>query len=82
MANPREKEPVIPPTEQWLTRTVPDSMGWVHESHPSYAVIGVNRVSGETSLFQTPAQAEYSAEDERARERSLAMEEVNAKAMQ
>ena len=53
MANKKDNEPVIAPTETWLIRTGPDSTGNTTERHPSYGVIGVHRVSGETSLFQS-----------------------------
>ena len=53
MANKKDNEPVIAPTETWLTRSEPDGMGQTTERHPSYGMIGVHRVNGETSLFQS-----------------------------
>jgi hypothetical protein len=40
-------------TEEWLVETNPDSLGWTSQSHPSFGVIGVSRVSGQASLFDS-----------------------------
>jgi len=40
-------------TEQWLVETNPDGLGWISQSHPSFGVIGVSRVSGQASLFDS-----------------------------
>jgi hypothetical protein len=40
-------------TEEWLVETNPDGLGWTSQSHPSFGVIGVSRVSGQASLFDS-----------------------------
>lgn len=39
--------------DQWLVTKGPDDMGHTSESHPSYGIIGVSRVSGQASLFDS-----------------------------
>lgn len=40
-------------TEDWLVETKKDSLDWTSQSHPSFGMIGVSRVSGEASLFDS-----------------------------
>lgn len=40
-------------TEEWLVETNPDGLGWTSQSHPSFGVIGVSRVNGQASLFDS-----------------------------
>jgi hypothetical protein len=40
-------------TDKWLKRSEPDMNGWVTETHPSYGIIGVSRVSGNANLFDS-----------------------------
>lgn len=40
-------------SDEFLVTKGPDSMGHTSESHPSYGVIGVSRVSGNQSLFDS-----------------------------
>jgi ElaB/YqjD/DUF883 family membrane-anchored ribosome-binding protein len=39
--------------DQWLKRESSSMLGWVKETHPSYGMIGVCRVSGNASLFDS-----------------------------
>lgn len=39
--------------DKFLVTKGPDSMGHTSESHPSYGIIGVSRVSGQASLFDS-----------------------------
>ena len=39
--------------DKWLKREQPDNLGWVKESHPSYGVVGISRISGNASLFNS-----------------------------
>lgn len=40
-------------TEEWLVETNPDVLGWTSQSHPSFGVIGVSRINGQASLFDS-----------------------------
>lgn len=40
-------------TEDWLVETAKDSLDWTSQTHPSFGVIGVSRVSGQASLFDS-----------------------------
>lgn len=40
-------------TEDWLVETEPDQLGWTKQSHPSFGVIGVSRITGKQSLFDS-----------------------------
>lgn len=40
-------------TDEWLVETNPDGLGWTSQSHPAFGVIGVSRVSGQASLFDS-----------------------------
>lgn len=54
MAVKSKDEVKIPPTETWLKRTNTNSpVSDYSESHPSFGTIGINRVSGRSSLFQS-----------------------------
>ena len=37
----------------WVTRTSKDNLGWEKETHPAYGVIGISRVAGRASLFNS-----------------------------
>lgn len=52
MTTKNNKEPVTP-TEKWTEVSEPDQHGWITERHPSYGVIGISRVSGNASLFNS-----------------------------
>jgi hypothetical protein len=40
-------------SNEWLVETDPDGLGWTSQSHPSYGVIGVSRVTGQAALFDS-----------------------------
>lgn len=45
--------------DQWLKRSGSDAHGWVKETHPSYGLIGVSRVSGQSALFDSDVKHQH-----------------------